>query len=292
MNYYKRVIIVKEKAPNLKIKGSVRLIKDGDITLDGDFILNGTLNGYLWCLSGDSESVVGTFDNVCKFTYKLDDNFTFYKGASFSIMDKINKKILCYGESGTPYVDEKSSSKFLEEKYFKGAKKIVDNSSKIEYDDYLIATENYYSKEDEKLLYQQTNRTQNFNKQEEPKKEVTIEPVSNETGFSDCEDFNYYKKVEEKLNDLIKTHEKSKKLSELLGGEIVKINYDELKEYFVGKILKEGKPKYILYGIRGSYSTIPKNFENAHFIPESEFNLEGMGYYFIFQSVHTGEVII
>ncbi len=292
MNYYKRVIIVKEKAPNLKIKGSVRLIKDGDITLEGDFILNGTLNGYLWCLSGDSESVVGTFPSVCKFSYKLDDNFTFYNGASFSIIDKSAKKILCYGKSGTPYINEENSSRYLEEKYFKEANKIVDNSSEFEYDDYLIASENYYSKENEKLLYQQTNGVQNFNKQEEAKKEVSVEPISNEADFIGCENFNYYKKVEEKLNELLKTHEKAEKISELLGGEIVKVNYDETKEYYVGKILKEGNPKYILYGIRGSYSSTPKNFENAHFIPESEFNLEGMGYYFIFQSVHTGEVII
>ena len=99
--------------------------------------------------------------------------------------------------------------------------------------------------------------------------------------------------VREKLNKLLNSHEKITSLNDSVeGGSFVKINYDNYRSYIVGKIEKEGEIKYILYGVKGNFGALPENFHpSAKFIPESEFNLEGLGYYFIFQDGVTGEII-
>ncbi len=293
LDYFKRIIIVTNTPDSPNIKGSVKLVKEGElVTLFGDFILKSEgLEGCACCVSGDSESVIKKIDNACKFSFNIDKRFTFYKGASFCIFNKSSKKILCYGESGIPYIDKINAQSYIKNNIFE--KEILKGESElIEYDDELIATENYYGLENEELLRTKARLFKNSNNEKEAKKETQIKPNSDEEGSIGVENLEYYRKIEKQLNNLLKTHKKEQALNDMIkGGEFVKINYGENKEYYVGKIVIENVPKFILYGVRGSFSSPPYNFSYSKFIPESHYDLEGRGYYMIFQSVHTGEII-
>lgn len=292
VEYCKRIIIVKAVAE--MVRGSIKLEREnGTVKAHVEFISkNVNLNGLTWCLSGDTHAVIGETKDAYRLSFELDSNFTFVKGASFSICDLKSEKILCYGEYGTPCLKENTVVKYL---FNLNLKEIKSENEEIkgEYDDELIATENYYQKGYEELLLEQIDGIKNKNHKETPKKEIKKQPFSNEKGFGCIENYEYYRKIEDKLNLVLKSHEKAKSLNDLIeGGEFVRINYDKNRSYFVGKIEKDNKPKYICYGIMGMYGSYPENFtKNARFIPESEFNVEGVGYYFIFQNVHTGEVI-
>ncbi len=293
VNYCKRVIIIKSTTE--KVSGSAKLINEnGTIKASVELISKSVnLDGYFWCLSGDNHVVIGETIDVYRYTLELDSKFTFLNGASFCICDLKGKKILCYGEYGTPCLRKNTVIEYLSTINFKDKKPEIEEI-KSEYDDELIATENYYNREYEELLLEQIDDVKNKHKEETSKKETKDQPFSNEKGTCRVENYEYYKKVEDKLNAILKNHESVFSLNELIdGGEFVKINYDNSRCYFVGKIVKNSKPKYICYGIKERYGNCPEEFiKNAHFIPESEFDYEGFGYYFIFQNVHTGEIIV
>ncbi len=274
-DYIKKIIIVKEKSLRRKVKGSVKIIKEKrkinfHVELIADDV-NFTNCG--WKLIGEDKVVTGDMQNLLRFDYPLNDDFHFFKGASFCVYNKTDNDILCYGEYGTPFLEEN----------------VVEN--KTEYDDEIIASENYY--QNEKLLFNQTNFTKNENYEKEQEEEIPFKPFYDEKGFSDIENRFFSERVEKKLTDLFKNHEKIPTLNAVVeGGTFVKINYDDQKSYVVGKIEENNKIKYLLYGVKGCYGAKPEKFyDNAKFIPESEFDLEGEGYYFIFQDGNTGEII-
>ena len=71
----------------------------------------------------------------------------------------------------------------------------------------------------------------------------------------------------------------------------MKINYDENQSYYVGKIEEENRLKYVCYAVEGRFGVKEKEFEKkARFIPESPFELNGKGYYVIFENAETGEI--
>lgn len=277
LDYLKRIIIVKEKSSSRKVKGSVKIIRErGKVKLVANLIaLDSNFNGYAWQLCGDNKTVLKNMENGLTIDMPLDDDFQFFKGASFSIFNKENNEIICYGEYGEPCLKENQ----------------IEN--KIDYDDELIATENYYQRENEELLLKQIDGVENKNNEKIEEKEICLPPIFNETDFSRFQNGNYGEMVREKLNKLLNSHEKMTPLNDSVeGGSFVKINYDNYRSYIVGKIEKEGEIKYILYGVQGSFGVFPENFHpSAKFIPESDFNLEGLGYYFIFQDGVTGEII-
>ena len=274
-DYIKKIIIVKEKSSRRKVKGSVKIIKEKSkskfyvelIASDVNF------NDYGWKLTGENKVITGDMQNMLRFDYPLNDDFHFFKGASFCVYNKIDNDILCYGEYGTPLLEEN----------------ILENN--VEYDDEIIASENYY--QNEKLLFNQTNFTKNENYEKEQEAKIPFKPFYDEKGFDCFQNEHFSERAKNKLIDLFNSHEKIPALSEVVeGGTFVKINYDNLKSYVVGKIEENKKIKYLLYGVKGRYGEKPKNFYNgAKFIPESEFNLDGAGYYFIFQDGITGEII-
>ncbi len=293
LNYHKKVIIIKGVLEN--VSGSVKLVRENDkVKAQVEFITkNANLNDLIWCLSGDSHAVIGETKDVYRYTFELGNGFTFLKGASFCVCDTKSDKILCYGEFGAPCLKKNSVVEYLNNINLKDIK-YENKNSKSEYDDEVIATENYYQKEYEKLLLEQIDDVKNKHQEETSKEEIKEQSFSNEKDFSRIENYEYYRKIEDKLNAILNSHESVKNLNDLInGGEFVKINYDKNRCYFVGKIEEDKKPKYICYGVMGEYGKYPENFtENARFIPESEFNAEGLGYYFIFQNVHTGEIIL
>ncbi len=284
-DYLKKIIIVKEKSTRRKVKGSVKIVKEKQkIQLFAELISTDVnFDGYAWQLSGEDKTIRGDMKNALRFDLPLGDDFHFFKGASFCVYNKADNDVLCYGEYGEPYLKEGELITTTENFQV----------SSVIYDDERIATENYYLKENEKLLFEQIEFAQNKNNEKIEKKEIEIPPFFNEKDFGGGENSRYYEKVYDKLEKLLNSHEKITPLNENVeGGNFVKINYDKYRSYIVGKIEKDGNIKYILYGVKGNYGVYPNNFHsNAKFIPESDFDLEGVGYYFIFQDALTGEVI-
>ena len=76
-------------------------------------------------------------------------------------------------------------------------------------------------------------------------------------------------------------------------GKFVKINYSVDKFYVVGLIKENGKEKYVCYGVPAVYSpTPPKELAGyCSFIPLSIFDLNGDGYWMMFQDALTGKCI-
>ncbi len=73
----------------------------------------------------------------------------------------------------------------------------------------------------------------------------------------------------------------------------VKINYSADKYYVVGLIKENKKEKYICYGVPEKYSLEPPKELKGYctFIPLSIFDMQGMGFWMMFQDAITGECI-
>ena len=73
----------------------------------------------------------------------------------------------------------------------------------------------------------------------------------------------------------------------------VKIAYAEDKYYVVGLVKEEQKEKYICYGVPGEYSTTPPKELKGYcsFVPTSIFDMQGNGYWMMFQCAITGECL-
>ncbi len=74
----------------------------------------------------------------------------------------------------------------------------------------------------------------------------------------------------------------------------VKINYDKNKYYVVGVIKENKKEKYVCYGVPAKYSPTPPQELKGYctFIPLSIFDMQGEGFWMMFQDAVTGESII
>ncbi len=104
----------------------------------------------------------------------------------------------------------------------------------------------------------------------------------------------YYLSVAKELNDLFEKFPEEKSLCKILPeGKFVKVNYSEEKFYVVGVVKEDGKEKYICYGVPDSYSPTPPTAlkDCATFIPLSLFDLQGKGFWMIFQDALSGECI-
>ncbi len=73
----------------------------------------------------------------------------------------------------------------------------------------------------------------------------------------------------------------------------VKINYDNDRFYIVGLIKEDKKEKYICYGVPSPYSPEPPKELKGYctFIPLSIFDMQGEGFWMMFQDAVTGECI-
>ena len=96
-----------------------------------------------------------------------------------------------------------------------------------------------------------------------------------------------------KLTEIFNDYEEYFELSNLVeNSRFVKIHYADNKYYYVGKITENGDIKYVCYGVLGSYNDVPKEvLKYFNFVPISKFDLNGKGYFLIFQNAKTGEII-
>jgi hypothetical protein len=186
---------------------------------------------------------------------------------------------------------------FCEENISVSPQTIIDSFDKtkdFEYDDFLIATTNYYEGEinDAEDFHFKTTTWEDKPKEIKAQEEESDGAILHEN-FAYRTKQDYYEEVREKLDKLLNDRDKDLDLIKIIpNGKFVKIKYNETSFYSVGIIYENGVEKYICYAVRGNYSKIPKELGNyCTFIPLSCFNSFGEGYHIIFQSAKTGEII-
>jgi hypothetical protein len=178
------------------------------------------------------------------------------------------------------------------------------------YDDDAVATENYYSfdKElDAKLnaikewedgrLRIENELPYSHGKNEEKESKANDNRVKDETtanGGKGDKQKPYYQTVKKDLEKILESGEEELGLQSVIPfSRFVKVAHSENKYYAVGLIKKDGKEKYICYGVPSTYSpTPPKQLAGyCTFIPISVFDLKGAGYWMMFQDAVTGECV-
>lgn len=184
------------------------------------------------------------------------------------------------------------------------------NVKKQDYDDEVVATENYFEMDDlsEKLKIIENlsknvstqNGVSDFFSQEETQKNENQPDFNTNEGCQKTgrktkkfgPENPYYLTKKTELDQIFEKFPKEEDLSRINSlDKWAKITYAKDKFYVVGLIFLEGKEKYICYGIPGSYSkTPPKELKGfCTFIPISVFDLNGKGYWMTFQDAVTGE---
>ena len=181
----------------------------------------------------------------------------------------------------------------------------------VRYDDEVVATENYFEKDDDikqkleliKRLDKDYVRVENAvpsfgSEKEENKSGTHAYGFSDETDFGGGENFDehspYYDTVKDELFGVMEKFPAEEKLSASIPySKWVKINYSDSKYYVVGLVKEHEKEKYICYGVPAKYSPEPpkelKGF--CSFVPLSVFDMKGDGYWMMFQDAVTGECI-
>ena len=184
-------------------------------------------------------------------------------------------------------------------------------NAKNEYNDEAVATENYFLLEEDfkdklkifEVIDNENARTKNdmpFNPSQKEEKEIKDGNfhLPNETSFSECEEFSeshpYYETARQELEEVLLKFPTEEALERNLPeSRFVKINYSQDKYYVVGVIKENGREKYVCYGIPAKYSLEPpkelKGF--CSFIPLSIFDLNGDGYWMMFQDAISGECV-
>lgn len=181
----------------------------------------------------------------------------------------------------------------------------------IIYNDEAVATENYFSTEEqikEKLQLidgwendkLSTENELPFIREQEKANEIekNFTSLKNEANDSCSQEFTqenpYFLTVKKELEEIFDKFSSVEELEKMfLESKFAKIYYAETKFYVVGIIKEDGKEKYICYGVPAKYSANPpKELEGyCSFIPLSIFDMKGDGYWMMFQSAITGECL-
>ncbi len=178
------------------------------------------------------------------------------------------------------------------------------------YDDEAVATENFYAlseqindrlqlfKETEDARLRNENAMSNERCQEKAQEsEHTTDCVQDETNASFCKENNgrvYYDTVRAELDGVFEKFPPDEKLNAFFAeSKWARVRYAENKYYVVGLVKENGVEKYICYGVPAKYSPEPPKelLGYASFIPLSVFDLQGDGYWMMFQDAVNGKCI-
>ena len=190
---------------------------------------------------------------------------------------------------------------------------ITDNERVVAsaYDDEAVATENYFE------LDEQIDKKLNFVKEwtlekvriedgepsfasDKEKAQIRsyFDRAQNETHFiksAKSEDGKpYFLTVRKELDALFEKFPREDSLEKtFLNSRWARVYYSNDKYYVVGLIKEDGKEKYICYGVPATYSKNPPKELDGYctFIPLSVFNLNGDGFWMMFQDAVTGKCI-
>lgn len=166
------------------------------------------------------------------------------------------------------------------------------SSEEFAYDDYRLATENYYRLDDAKLIYEKNEPIQNRNSEETKKSENHCDLRFNEENIYSNQSGDYYLAIQDKIKELLANNPVEQRLNDVLpGGNFVKISYDKTRAYTFGTIEQGGSIKYVCYGVPVNAKNPAPRLKYAKFIPIDIFNLSGAGYYLVFEDAKNGKII-
>lgn len=173
------------------------------------------------------------------------------------------------------------------------------------YDDEIVAGENYYDFPDADIgtLSLRKEETDEGNKRAAPQNGDGVEKDADDQSlfrFSGAESLGederacYYEKVKGEISSLLAKYPKEEALCRLLPGSAwVRVDFGKDKYYVVGVIGEGSRPKYICYGVpaekRGEAPAALKNF--CSFLPASVFDIDGRGYWMMYQDAETGKSV-
>lgn len=177
------------------------------------------------------------------------------------------------------------------------------------YDDEIVATENYYEFDDadqENLTIKENKNDakaaprQSGEEGERAKIAGKDEDAQSLFRFAGSENLRederacYYDKVKGDLTKLFDSHPAETELEKSVPlSRWVKVTFARNKYYTVGVISDEKRPKYICYGVpaekRGEPPEALKG--KCSFLPLSVFDLDGKGYWMMFQDAETGQCV-
>ena len=195
----------------------------------------------------------------------------------------------------------------------------IENASRIEqaqptYDDEAVATENYYSindelkqkinliKETEHAFIRDENAMPNAYCQEKTQKSGQSENcVFDETNADNSQEYQeystsnpYYLTVKDELENVFSSFPSDESLLSLFpDSRWARVNYNHDKYYVVGVIKEIGTEKYVCYGVPAKYSKEPPETLKGYatFIPLSIFDLTGDGFWMMFQDAVNGTLV-
>lgn len=184
------------------------------------------------------------------------------------------------------------------------------------YDDELVATENYYefdrennddrTTHDDKAKHDDTRGTENDSEPEEREEKECGDGTGKDEDAQSlfrlagseklAEDAQpcYYDKVKNELAALFGRYPAEEELAECIPfSKWAKVTFSRNKYYTVGVISDEHKPKYICYGVPAESRKDPPEALKGlcSFLPLSVFDLNGKGYWMMFQDAETGQCI-
>lgn len=179
------------------------------------------------------------------------------------------------------------------------------------YDDEAIATENYFEKDlslQEKLKYiekvdDEYLRNENARAFSEREKEACQNAkianiLQDEKFANDGETYSgkntFFSAKRAEIEGILSSHAPEPALAKIIPeSQWVRIEYAENKHYVVGLIKENGTEKYICYGVPSKYSVYPPSELALYcsFIPLSVFDLQGDGYWMLFQDAISGESV-
>lgn len=184
-----------------------------------------------------------------------------------------------------------------------------ENPTEEIYQDEIVATENYYQKEDvdptrltliehEPDIHSETvgaappradaQECQEAHAQSDPDEADAFHRETPRNGHG------YYRSVQGELDALFAKYPTEELLERSVeGSRFVKVTYAEDRYYTVGLIHLDGKPRYICYGVPGKYSLHPPKELAGYcsFLPLSLFDLKGDGYWMLYQDADTGDAV-
>lgn len=303
MDFYKKTLVLKKTESSFfgDVNGIVRLESEDGVATLSLSLINFPLfeNGYYLLLLIENNSPIflelGKKPvSLLKVFYSLSP-FSHFSAGIFCFADKLTSVAFAKTELGAPLST-------LESVAFSEYSNL--------YDDEVIATEDYFSIEKEikdKVILidevedERENATSKvYTQSQEDEKDGAIgdnRVPYEEDNFKVQDDKDgdfFYQSAKIELDELFSKFPIDTSLENVLpDSTFCKIHYASNKYYVVGVVREKGKAKYICYGVPASYSDTPpdalKDF--CSFLPLSLFDLQGQGFWMMFQSAKDGKCI-
>ncbi len=303
MGFYKKTVLLKQandgfSLSNKEASGILKIILDSDFEAFLSLInIASVTDGYYILYIIDDKEKVYKFElknNASSLHFTFNERPSILKGVSCALFFKNEDFFTPILFSSDLYGIDLNRMKELIE--------IEENKAfnlNVEYDDDAVATENYYLKE---LDYA---KKQLSDKIEHVKNNLSEEKIEEQEEDESCEDeappigckkqtSNYYDGIKKELDVIFSENDREEKLEKVIKESLFcKVNYSKDKYYVVGLIKENDVAKYICYGVPSKYSkNKPKELQGyCAFTPLSVFDLNGDGYYLMYQSASTGECI-